>query len=53
MANLILAIDLTGGSHPLIRSEGWGFRLAIGLKGDLVEMTNTHRRNIDMKKLDG
>ena len=37
MANLILAIDLTGGSHSFIHSEGQAFRLAIELKGDLVE----------------
>ena len=41
MANLILAIDLTEGSHPLIHSEGWGFRLTIELKGDLMERTQT------------
>ena len=32
MANLILAIDITRGSHPLIQSENSGFRLALVLK---------------------
>ena len=44
MANLILAIDLTRESHPLIHSENYSFRLTIELKGDLAERTCTHVR---------
>ena len=44
MANLILAIDLIGGSHPLIHSEGNGFHLAIELKENLVERTHIERQ---------
>ena len=44
MANLILAIDLAEGSHPLIHSEGQGFCLAIELKRDFSKSTHTQER---------